>query len=432
MRISVAADEDTGVATEVVEELRRRGHEVVTHGVLAPGERDDWAWASEAAARDVATGRADQAVVCCWTGTGASIAANKVAGVRAALCVDAATVIATLSGQESGVGAFMEGRLTVRGSLGLALLFEGALSTGERDARFPRPATVAVGGIRTPYLDAGPPDAPAVVVLHGLGATNASMLPTVWELATDHRVIAPDLPGFGVADKPSAPYSAEWFGRWLEDFCDELELDSFFLLGNSLGGRIAIEGGLLMPYRVRGLVLLTPSPAFRKLRQFVPVVRLLRPELAVVPLPVSHATAVAGLRKLFAVPDRIRQSWYEAAADEFLRVMGDPRARIAFFAAMRQIYLEEAFGDRGFWERLPGLRPPALFVWGERDRLVPHGFARHVVQALPSCQSVVLRDCGHVPQFELPARTHALVRSFLDSSGGEPETAPPRTPPSGP
>jgi ribose 5-phosphate isomerase B len=91
MRISVAADEDTGVAGEVVEQLRRRGHEVVTHGALAAGERDDWAWASEAAARDVADGRADQAVVCCWTGTGASIAANKVAGVRAALCVDAAT-----------------------------------------------------------------------------------------------------------------------------------------------------------------------------------------------------------------------------------------------------------------------------------------------------------------------------------------------------
>jgi ribose 5-phosphate isomerase B len=91
MRISVAADEDTGVAGEVVEQLRRRGHEVVTHGALAPDERDEWAWASEAAARDVADGRADQAVVCCWTGTGASIAANKVAGVRAALCVDAAT-----------------------------------------------------------------------------------------------------------------------------------------------------------------------------------------------------------------------------------------------------------------------------------------------------------------------------------------------------
>jgi ribose 5-phosphate isomerase B len=91
MRIAVAADERVGVADAVVEELRRRGHEPIVHGALSPEERDDWAWASEAAARDVAEGRADQAVVCCWTGTGASIAANKVAGIRAALCGDAVT-----------------------------------------------------------------------------------------------------------------------------------------------------------------------------------------------------------------------------------------------------------------------------------------------------------------------------------------------------
>jgi ribose 5-phosphate isomerase B len=91
MRISVAADERTGVAEAVVEELRRRGHEPLLHGALNDEERDDWAWASEAAARDVAEGRAEQAVVCCWTGTGASIAANKVPGVRAALCGDAET-----------------------------------------------------------------------------------------------------------------------------------------------------------------------------------------------------------------------------------------------------------------------------------------------------------------------------------------------------
>jgi ribose 5-phosphate isomerase B len=92
MRIAVAADERVGVAEAVVEALRARGHDVVAaHGALAPEERDDWAWASEAAARDVAEGRADQGVVCCWTGTGASIAANKVDGVRAALCGDAVT-----------------------------------------------------------------------------------------------------------------------------------------------------------------------------------------------------------------------------------------------------------------------------------------------------------------------------------------------------
>ena len=91
MRIAVASDERTGVADAVVEELRRRGHDPIVHGALAADERPDWAWASEAAARDVVEGRADQAVVCCWTGTGASIAANKVAGVRAALCADGPT-----------------------------------------------------------------------------------------------------------------------------------------------------------------------------------------------------------------------------------------------------------------------------------------------------------------------------------------------------
>jgi ribose 5-phosphate isomerase B len=91
MKISVAADERTGVADAVVRELERRGHEPLVHGALSDAERDDWAWASEAAARDVADGRAEQGIVCCWTGTGASIAANKVPGIRAALCCDAET-----------------------------------------------------------------------------------------------------------------------------------------------------------------------------------------------------------------------------------------------------------------------------------------------------------------------------------------------------
>jgi ribose 5-phosphate isomerase B len=91
MRIAVAADERVGIAEAVIDELRRRGHEPIAHGALAADERDDWAWASESAARDVAEGRAEQAIVCCWTGTGASIAANKVSGIRAALCGDAAT-----------------------------------------------------------------------------------------------------------------------------------------------------------------------------------------------------------------------------------------------------------------------------------------------------------------------------------------------------
>ncbi|MGW2687724.1 RpiB/LacA/LacB family sugar-phosphate isomerase [Streptomyces sp. NPDC001414] len=91
MRISVSSDMDEPMARLLVEELRRRGHEIRAYGALEPGADPRWAVCSETAARDVAAGTADQAVVCCWTGTGASIAANKVPGVRAALCADAYT-----------------------------------------------------------------------------------------------------------------------------------------------------------------------------------------------------------------------------------------------------------------------------------------------------------------------------------------------------
>jgi pimeloyl-ACP methyl ester carboxylesterase len=81
--------------------------------------------------------------------------------------------------------------------------------------------------------------------------------------------------------------------------------------------------------------------------------------------------------------------------------------------ASRQIYLEEAYGEAGFWDRLPTIRCPALFLWGDRDQLVPWRFGRHVTDALPHVRSLVLEDCGHVPQFEHPELTHRLVRDFL-------------------
>ena len=135
MRISVSSDERTGVAEAVVEELRKRGHDPVVHGALADGERPDWAWASEAAARDVADGRAEQGIVCCWTGTGASIAANKVDGVRAALCADAETARGARKWNDANVLA-LSLRTTSEALLGEILdgWFEGRPSTDDDDA----------------------------------------------------------------------------------------------------------------------------------------------------------------------------------------------------------------------------------------------------------------------------------------------------------
>jgi ribose 5-phosphate isomerase B len=134
VKIAVAADERTGVADAVVDELRKRGHEPIVHGALADGERDDWAWASEAAARDVADGRADQGIVCCWTGTGASIAANKVDGIRAALCADAETAAGARRWNDANVLA-LSLRATSQALLGeiLDAWFEAAPSEDADD-----------------------------------------------------------------------------------------------------------------------------------------------------------------------------------------------------------------------------------------------------------------------------------------------------------
>jgi pimeloyl-ACP methyl ester carboxylesterase len=312
--------------------------------------------------------------------------------------------------RESGIKAFLDGRLRVRGNLALALRLDGLLQR-ERPARFPRSNSVVANGLRTFYLEAG--EGPPVLLLHGLGATNASFLPTLWDLAQDHRVLAPDLPGFGDTDKPIRRYDSPFFARWARAFMDQTGIQRADVVGNSMGGRVAIELGLEAPERVDRLVLLAPSPAFIRRRQFVRIVRLLRPELAVVRLPMRHRSVVWGIKRLFSRPERLPDPWYLAAADEFLRVFARARARIAFFSAARQIYLEEPFGDVGFWERLPSLRVPSLFVWGERDRLVPSKFARHVERALPAATSVILQDCGHVPQYELPDRTHGLMREFM-------------------
>lgn len=325
------------------------------------------------------------------------------------------TLADVVSGRASGVSAFLDGRLTVRGDLALSLQLDGLFTEeDDRPLEFARSKQVLAMGVRTLYLEAGPPDAPPVLLLHGLGATNASMLPVLADLAVDHRVLAPDLPGFGASAAPVSPYNPTWFAAWVEAFQSVTKSRGAVLIGNSLGGRVALEAGLSHPKSVRACVLLTPSPAFRRLRQWVPLVRYVSPDLARLPLPMSHRLVVEGIRSMFSVPGRLPETWYDAAADEAIRVLRSRAHRVAFFSCARQIYLEDAYGRHGFWNRLPGLQTPALFVWGDRDRLVPSSFARHVAEALPDAGSIVMEDCGHVPQFEHPEVTMQLVRGFLD------------------
>ena len=326
---------------------------------------------------------------------------------------DESTLADVVTGRVPAVQAFLEHRLTMRGNIAFALELDDLLPPAERDVRAPRVHRVMAEGVESFYLEAGRRGAPPVVLIHGLAATSASFLPTLWDLSLDHHVFAVDLPGFGESDKPVRPLHAAYFARWLVAFLDAVAIDRAHLVGNSMGGRVAIEVALRSPQRVDRIALLAPSMAWRRYRIGARLVRLLRPELGVTPLPMLHALAVGVLRSLFARPSRISDAALNAAADEFVRVFATPRGRVAFFHAAREIYLERPHGEDGFWTRLPSLSRPALFIFGDRDFLVPRAFVRHVRKALPKATCEVFPDCGHVPQFELPDRTHARIRQFF-------------------
>lgn len=189
---------------------------------------------------------------------------------------DALTLAAVLEGRLDGVQAFLDGRLFMRGNIALALELDDLLPPPARDARAPRCHRVTAEGVKSFYLEAGARGAPPVVLIHGLGATSASFLPTFVDLARDHHVLAVDLPGFGESGKPLRPLHPEFFARWLVAFLDAVAIERAHLVGNSMGGRVALEVGIRSPSRVGKLVLLAPSMAWRRYRAAAGIVRLLR------------------------------------------------------------------------------------------------------------------------------------------------------------
>jgi pimeloyl-ACP methyl ester carboxylesterase len=326
---------------------------------------------------------------------------------------DAATWLDLREGRLSGLDAFRSRRLWARGNLDLAVAFEGFFQRPYGRPPLLRIHEVMAGKAKISTLTAGD-GIETVILIHGLGSNKTSFYETVSALTPQYTVHAIDLPGFGSSSKPlRAPYDAAWFARAVCRFMDGMGIDRAHVVGNSLGGRVAIEVGLQRPDRVQSLSLLCPSMAWRRRRHFVPLVRLLRPELAAIPHTFGNALVRQQFWGMFSRPERIHPSSADVAVEEFLRNYRSVNARVAFHAAARHIYLEEPNGPTGFYTRLRELEPPAMFVWGDEDPLVPLAFSRYVGEALPDARQVVLEQCGHVPQVEHPVDANALVHDFI-------------------
>lgn len=322
----------------------------------------------------------------------------------ALLRADAATWRDVVRDLPSGMRAFGRGRLEIRHNLHLGVNFLAATSGSVDPGRLRfQSVDTPRGRISTLQAGAGEP----LLMLHGLGGTKASFLPTVAAFAPEgRRVIAIDLPGFGDSDKPiAARYDPKFFAQSVLALMDAMDLDRTDVVGHSLGGRVTLEVVLYAPERFGKAVLVTPSLAWLRERPWAPWLRLVRPELGLIQ-PAPRPVVEAIVRRM--IPGA-NSRYARAGVDEFLRAYTTARGRAAFYAAARHIYLER---PERFWDRLRKLQPPALFVWGSRDPLVPAAFERHVREAVPQARHVTL-DCGHIPQVERPEQLHREIARFL-------------------
>jgi pimeloyl-ACP methyl ester carboxylesterase len=309
-----------------------------------------------------------------------------------------------------GMDAFRRGRLKVRRNLHLGVGFLAATSGATEPGRL-RFVSVPTSAGCISAMTAG--EGEPVICIHGLGGTKASFMPTLAALAPRYRVIAVDLPGFGDSDKPlGARYDSAYFADATAALLDELGLARARLIGNSMGGRVAIELGLREPERVDQVVLLSPAMAWLRDRNLKWLLQLPLPRLALLQ-PTPRAIVEPIVRRLVPGGDR---GWSAAGVDEFLRSYLTPAGRFAFYESARNIYLDEPHGDDGFWHRLESLACEAMFVWGRHDQVVPIAFMKYVERTLPAARHVEL-GCGHVPQLEAPRQTHEAILDFFAASG---------------
>jgi pimeloyl-ACP methyl ester carboxylesterase len=329
------------------------------------------------------------------------------------ISTDSQTWLRLREGELSGVEAFRNRLLSVRGNLDQAVAFEGLFRLPNGRPPLLQISDVPVGRHHISTLAMGPGRGESVLLVHGLGGTRASMFDTASVLSQRYRVYAVDLPGFGSSSKPAiGGYNAPWFAEILLGLMDELELPTAHVVGNSMGGRVAIEMGLVAPERVSALGLLCPAVAWMR-RGFHPIVRLLRPEFGRLPHAFTRGMVSSQFWGVFHDPDCLDPAVGEVMIDEFRRIYASAGARYAFLASARNIYLEKPLGPGGFYPRLAELEPPALFVWGSHDPLIPPAFGRHVSTWLPTSRHVTLPDCGHLPQVEHPEETNELLMSFF-------------------
>lgn len=258
------------------------------------------------------------------------------------------------------------------------------------------------------YLEMGPADAPAVLLIHGLDGCWQNWLETIPHLARSRRVIAVDLPGFGHSPMPASRVAVPAYAATVLELLDARGVAQAALIGNSLGGLIAIEAALADPDRVERLVLVAPAGISSAEVRREPAILAARLMAGLVPLWIRYQDQAirrprllhSAFRTIFHRPEKLRR---ELLYEHYRNGSGRP----GFLAAVEAV--------AGYEPSVPleALTTPTMIVWGRDDMIVPSTDAAGYGSRLANSQTVILDATGHLPQLERPVRFNRLLDAFL-------------------
>jgi pimeloyl-ACP methyl ester carboxylesterase len=279
---------------------------------------------------------------------------------------------------------------------------------------------VEVDGIPINYVDVGSGEEEPVVLVHGLGGQWQNWLENIPRLARERRVLALDLPGFGLTPEPSdGEISISGYGRCVDAFCERLGLGQVDMVGNSMGGFVAAEVAIQFGQRVSRLVLVSAAGITSADSLQAPILTFGRVASAlatnsaarhrrVASRPISRHAALA----LVARHPRLLKP--DLAYEGFFKGAGKP----GFDEALR------ACLDYDFRDRLPDVKVPTLIVWGEKDSIIPVRDADEFERLIPDSRKVVMKDTGHIPMAERPQAFNDVLVEFLAETGAAEDKEP--------
>jgi pimeloyl-ACP methyl ester carboxylesterase len=261
------------------------------------------------------------------------------------------------------------------------------------------------------YVEMGPDTGggrAAVLFVHGLSGSWQNFLENIPHFARAHRVIAPDLPGFGHSPLPPWRISIESYGRFLHRLCEALEVEDCAVVGNSMGGFIAAEAASAEPERFEKLVLISAAGVSHARMRRQPAETAARMAAATAPLSMKlqerglrrPRVRMAAFKGLFQHPELLRT---ETILEQFHNGAGRPGLVPAVQGLVGYDILD----------RLEDVDVPTLIVWGRNDRVVPPQDAVGFGRRLRNSRTVIFDDTGHLPQLERPVRFNRVLEAFL-------------------